>query len=86
MIFLAPAHSYLLPVPDSIAASLAIDQCQMHVRNNIAVPLLDVSRNGHSASLRSATMAFFRSCNVIALPNRIGMWRGREPAVFHRLN
>jgi hypothetical protein len=32
MIFLAPAHSYSLPVPASIAASLAIDQCQMHIQ------------------------------------------------------
>jgi hypothetical protein len=30
-VFLAPAHSYLLPVLASIAAFLAIDQCQMHI-------------------------------------------------------
>jgi hypothetical protein len=82
MIFLAPAHSYLLPVPVSIAASLAIDQCQMHVHINIAVPLRDVSRNGHPASLRSATMAFSQSCNVIALPKRIGMYAAERPPSF----
>ena len=78
MIFLASAHSYSLPVPASIAASLPIDQCQIRVQKLI------IWRCPSSAYLRmdiGPRRSGRHSCKRYCIAERSGMQRGREPAV-----